>query len=474
MFSFLRPGFFSFFFHSSYNFSILLPCMASRFLLVGSGAREHAIAAALCKREDVQLFAFMSARNPGIEALCKKSGGEAVVGDIHNPAQVGDWAKAKKIELAFPSPDAVLAAGVCDELAKFHIPLAAPLRAAARIEWDKSFLRQIMDKGRVPGCPKNGFFRSTDELNGFIDSLGGQVAVKPVGLTGGKGVAVVGFQLKDGEAAKAYAREVLAQRIGGDGVVIEEKLIGEEFTLQAFCDGRKLLPMPAVQDHKRANVGDNGPNTGGMGSYTSEGFLLPFMTQQDYDDALNILQKITRILELESNIRFSGIMYGQFMATANGVFLIEINARFGDPEAMNVLARLKTPLADVFEAIAQRRLGKMELEWESKATVVKYLVPEGYPGKAVPASKLTIDEKKLKASKAELFFASVDQREDGLHTASSRAIASLGVGKSIDEAEKHAEAGCAAVSGPVWHRADIGTAALIGKKAEHIKQLRKR
>lgn len=448
--------------------------MASRFLLVGSGAREHAIAAALCKREDVQLFAFMSARNPGIEELCRKSGGQSKVGDIHHPAQVGIWAQEMGVELAFPSPDAVLAAGVCDELAKFHIPLAAPLKAAARIEWDKSFLRQLMDKGRVPGCPKNGFFRSTDGLNGFIDSLGGQVAIKPVGLTGGKGVAVVGFQLKDGEEAKAYAREVLTKRIGGDGVVVEEKLIGEEFTLQAFCDGRKLLPMPAVQDHKRANVGDAGPNTGGMGAYTSDSFLLPFMTQTDYDEALNILQKVTRILELESNIRFSGVMYGQFMATADGVSLIEINARFGDPEGLNVLALLKTPLAEVFEAIAERHLGKLELEWENKATVVKYLVPEGYPGKAVPASKLTIDEKKLKTSKAELFFASVDQREDGLHTASSRSIASLGVGKSIEEAEKAAEAGCLAVSGPVWHRSDIGTAALIQKKVEHMKELRKR
>ena len=448
--------------------------MASRFLIVGSGAREHAIAESLCKREDVQLFAFMSARNPGIEELCKKSGGECRVGDIHNPALVGDWAQAKGIELAFPSPDAVLAAGICDELVKFHIPVAAPLKSAARIEWDKSFLRQLMEKGRVPGCPKNGFFRSTDGLNGFIDSLNGQVAVKPIGLTGGKGVAVVGFQLKDAAEAKSYARSILDQRIGGDGVIIEEKLEGEEFTLQCFCDGRTLLPMPAVQDHKRAHVGDLGPNTGGMGSYTDTGMLLPFLTAAEFEDAHKILQKVARILELEANIRFSGVMYGQFMATANGVYLIEINARFGDPEAINVLALLKTPLADVLEAIADRRLGKIELSWKTEATVVKYLVPEGYPSKTVAPSPLSIDIKKLKASKAELYYASVDAREDGIHTASSRSIAVLGIGKTIDEAEKASEAGCGAVIGPLWHREDIGTAALIHKRIEHMKALKAR
>ena len=447
--------------------------MPSKFLLVGNGAREHAIAKALCARKDVQLYAYMSSRNPGIDALCKSSGGLSIVGDILQPHSIAHWAMHHQVEIAFPSPDAVLAAGVSDELAKRNIKIAAPTKAASRIEWDKSFLRQLMEQGRVAGNPKNAFFRTTDGLDGFIDSLGGQVAVKPVGLTGGKGVAVVGLQLRDAADAKAYARAVLTQKIGGDGVVIEEKLIGEEFTLQAFCDGRALIPMPAVQDHKRANPGDLGPNTGGMGSYTDASHLLPFITQADYDEAFKVLQKVARILDLETNIRFQGVMYGQFMATSDGVMLIEINARFGDPEAMNVLALLKTPLADVLETIATGgHLNKMKVRFKTDATVVKYLVPEGYPGKAVAPSLLTIDAKKLKQSKAELFYSSVDSRADGLYTGSSRSIAVLGMGKTISEAESRAEAGCSSVTGQIWHRSDIGTDTLIQKRIEHMKDLR--
>ncbi|VVB56747.1 Phosphoribosylamine--glycine ligase [uncultured archaeon] len=447
--------------------------MATKFLLVGNGAREHAIAAALCANKNVCLYAYMSARNPGIEALCRSSGGSAALGNIHAPAPIAEWALKQGIEIAFPSPDAVLAAGVSDELIKRGIRVAAPTKAASRIEWDKAFLRQLMEQGRIPGCPKYGFFKQPGELDGFIDSLGGQVAVKPVGLTGGKGVAVVGYQLKDAAEAKAYARAVLTQGIGGAGVIIEEKLEGEEFTLQAFCDGRALIPMPAVQDHKRANVGDTGPNTGGMGAYSGPGHLLPFLTQAQYDEAFKVMQKVARILDLEANIRFSGVMYGQFMLTAKGIYLIEINARFGDPEAVNVLALLQTPLSSVFETISHGgRLSKMKVKFKSEATVVKYLVPTGYPAKAVPPSPLIVDAKKLKSSKAELFYASVDARADGLYTASSRALAILGVGKTIAEAEKKAEAGCSAVAGPVWHRPDIGTKELIEKRIAHIKQLR--
>ncbi len=447
--------------------------MASRFLLVGNGAREHAIAKALCMRKDVQLYAYMNARNPGIEELCRSSGGSIALGNIHAPAPIAEWAMLHKIEIAFPSPDAVLEAGVSDELLKRNIKTAAPTKAASRIEWDKSFLRQLMEQGRISGCPKYGFFKSTDGLDGFIDSLGGNVAVKPVGLTGGKGVAVVGSQLKDGAEAKAYARAVLTQNIGGHGVIIEEKLEGEEFTLQCFCDGRGLIPMPAVQDHKRAKEGDTGSNTGGMGSYSGEGHLLPFLTQTHYEEAFKILQKVARILDLETNIRFSGVMYGQFMLTAKGIYLIEINSRFGDPEAINVLSLLQTPLADVFERIAGgNRLVKMKVRFSAQASVVKYLVPEGYPAKADPPSPLMIDVKALKAAKAELFYASVDQRPDGLYTGTSRSLAILGLGKTIAEAEKKAEEGCKAVSGPVWHRSDIGTKALIDRRILHMKELK--
>lgn len=449
--------------------------MVRKVLLVGNGAREHAVAAALCKSKDVKLYAYMSSRNPGIEALAIKSGGAVRIADIHQPEPIAVWAKANKVDIGFPSPDAVLAAGVVDELHKHGIPCAAPVRSAARLEWDKSYLRHLMKRFRVPGCPEYGFFQSGEHIDSFIDSLGGQVAVKPVGLTGGKGVQVVGQQLRNGAEAKQYARQVIGHKIGGTaGVVIEEKLEGEEFTVQAFVQGRVVLPMPAVQDHKLAFEGDKGAMTGGMGSYSGPNGLLPFLNATDYEQAVSILEKVARAYELESSAAYKGILYGQFMLTKKGIYLVEINARFGDPEAVNVLSLLKTPLVDVFEHMATGRLRNYTVQWTNEATVVKYLVPDGYPIELEPPAKITIDAKKLKSSKASLYYASVDQRADGLYTSTSRAIAILGAGKTIAEAEKRAEAGCKAVSGPVWHRADIGSAALLKKRMDHVKAMRGR
>ncbi|MEM4158194.1 MAG: hypothetical protein QXH71_00440, partial [Candidatus Anstonellaceae archaeon] len=226
------------------------------FLLVGNAAREHAIAEAILKSKGIKLFCFANALNPKIKELCIKSGGEYTIGNIEDKAQVASWAVEKKIDLAFPSPDAVLAAAVVDELEKNSILCAAPTSQASKIEWDKNFLRSLMKKYSIRGYPVFKHFSTEDGLDDFIDSLNGQVAIKPCGLTGGKGVKVVGFQLKDSKEAKEYAREILNNKIGGDlGVLVEEKLEGEEFSLMAFTDSKVVIPMPMVQDHKRAYEG---------------------------------------------------------------------------------------------------------------------------------------------------------------------------------------------------------------------------
>src|SRR3989344_1629196 len=257
------------------------------FLLVGNGAREHAIAERICRDASVKLFAFMSAANPGIAALVKKSGGALAIGDMHSAQQVAAFAVSHSISLAFPSPDAVLAAGITDALIAAGITCASPTKEAARLEWDKSYARELLRDFRIPGSPKFGIFESASEASSFIDSLGGKVAVKPSGLTGGKGVKVVGYQLKDGNEAKSYATELLKIKHSGvPSIVIDEKLEGEEFSLQAFSDGKKVHGMPLVQDHKRAYEGDMGPNTGGMGSYSDANHLLPFLHSSHRDSAL--------------------------------------------------------------------------------------------------------------------------------------------------------------------------------------------
>jgi len=441
------------------------------FLLVGNGAREHAIADTVCRNANVRLFAFMSANNPGIAALVKQSDGKMAIGDIHAPIRVSKFVQGKGISLAFPSPDAVLAAGVTDALMIAGVPCAAPTREAARLEWDKSYCRELLRDFRVPGSPKFGIFSIEREAHSFIDSCAGEVAVKPSGLTGGKGVKVTGFQLADGAEAKKYASELLSAKLGGmASIVIEEKLDGEEFSLQAFSDGKKVHAMPLVQDHKRAYEGDVGPNTGGMGSYSDANHLLPFLKRAHQEEALGIMQKTIEAFHKKTGRPFIGILYGGFMATASGVKLIEYNARFGDPEAMNVLSIMESDLYGILEQMAHGGI-KQAPKFAKRATVCKYLVPEGYPGKSVTDQPLKIDKSALAASGARVYYASVYEKDGAIYTQSSRSMGLVGIAGLIHEAEKVAESACSAVQGRVWHRKDIGTPELLQRRRAHMEKI---
>ncbi|MCX6778184.1 MAG: phosphoribosylamine--glycine ligase [Candidatus Micrarchaeota archaeon] len=440
-----------------------------RVLLVGNGAREHAIGEAVV-RSGGELYSFMSARNPGLAKISK----EFAIGNIHNPEEVSKWAAGRNIDVAIPSPDAVLAAGVSDALVASGVPCAGPVKQAARIEWDKSFARNLMREAKIPGCPKFGIFENAKEAAKFIDELG-EVAVKPAGLTGGKGVKVTGYQLKDASEAKKYAKEILESKMGGiPSVIIEEKLIGEEFTLQAFVDGKNVIGMPAVQDHKRAGIGDVGPNTGGMGSYSDSNHLLPFIARSDYEEGIKIMKKTVSALA-KKGADYRGFLYGQFMAGKKGVKAVEFNSRLGDPEAMNVLAIFNGNFVEAVEGVANGKLSAKAsaISFERKATVCKYLVPAGYPENPRKNEKIELDEKKIVGVGARLYYASVDERDGIIYTGSSRSAGVLGIADSIEEAEKIAEKAIGFAKGPLFHRKDIGTKQLIIKRIEHMKQLRR-
>ncbi len=429
-------------------------------LLVGEGAREHAIAEKLA--EGAELYAVMSRKNPAIAGLCKKYW----IADTTDAAAVASAVDVEGIDIAFASPDAVLAAGVTDALVAKGMAAASPTKAAARIEWDKGFMRALMAEHRVAGMPRHRVVRDPVEAAETIKNYG-MVAIKPLGLTGGKGVKVSGDHFQNMEEKFAYARELIDK----DGLVlIEEKLVGEEFTLQAFCDGTNLAFMPPVQDHKRAFVEDKGPNTGGMGSYSS-GALLPFMAKRDLDSAQAIMKHVVSAMKKEG-VPFTGVLYGQFMITAEGPKVIEFNSRFGDPEAMNVLALLRTPLSEVFRAMADGKLGKVE--FSGQCTVVKYLVPEGYPGKPEKDAEFAVDAACLGKGGAKAYFASVYEKDGKTYTTGSRTVGILGMGKTLADAEAIAERGCSCVSGPVWHRRDIGTQELVQKRIDHMKEVRGR
>ncbi|GFO96628.1 phosphoribosylamine--glycine ligase [groundwater metagenome] len=430
-----------------------------RVLLVGGGGREHAIAEAIARsRRSPELFAAMSKKNPGIARLCK----EFILIKDTDPAIV-DFAVKNKIELAVIGPETPLAAGIPDMLWDAGIPVVGPRRLAAQIEFDKAWTRNFMKKYDIAGLPGFRVFRKgqsgTDE---YIDELG-DVVIKPAGLTGGKGVKVMGDHFGI-EGAKTYAREVLKN----DDLVIEERLIGEEFTVQAFVDGSFLAFAPAVQDHKRAFDGDRGPNTGGMGSYNDSKDILPFMKTSDYIDAKKIMSDTVLAIRKETGVPYQGILYGQFMATAKGISVIEFNARFGDPEAMNVIPLLENDFLDVCMAVVNGTLGTTKVAFKKQAAVCKYAVPEGYPDDPVKDSVVEISG----TCDARVFYSSVYEMDGKIFTTGSRAIAVLGTAGTIQDAESRAQDGISALKGRLYSRRDIGTEALIRKRIKHMEELR--
>ena len=426
--------------------------MSETVLLVGGGGREHAIARALAP--DCSLYAAASNRNPGIVELAD---GFEKISETDTEALV-EYAEEVDATLAIVGPESGLQAGVADALDNAGIYTFGPQAEEARIETDKAFQRRFMKENDIPGCPIFETFDDMEAACEYIDQSEIDLAVKPAGLTGGKGVKVIGDQV-DKEGAKEYIRSEDYER-----VVLEERFVGEEFTLQAFVADGDLRTTPAVQDHKRAYEGDEGPNTGGMGSYSDTSFELPFMTDGDYEAAVEIMEATVAAMP-----EYKGILYGQFMLTSDGPKVIEYNARFGDPEAMNTLPVLETPFIDVLTAA---RDGEQlpELEFSGEATVCKYAVPAGYPTDPDSGAKITVDEDSV--GDGLLFYASVDERDDGLYTTTSRSFAVVGLGESIAAAEAIADDALAAAGDGLRIRHDIGKADLVQQRVDHMAELR--
>ena len=433
-----------------------------KILLIGNGAREHVIAETLCKNKETILFSYLKSKNPGIVALSK----DFELGNYNDLAKIKNYAEKIKPDFAFIGPEEPLSSGVADLLKQIGIDSIGPTKTLARLETSKSFTRQLLKKYKIEGNPRFGIFnrKNINDAKKFIDSIGNCV-IKPDGLTGGKGVKVQGDHFKTKNEAFDYCNETLQTH---PSVIVEEKLEGEEFSLQCLTDGKSVAATPPVQDHKRAFDDDKGPNTGGMGSYSCENHLLPFLTKKDVEDGIKITQKVAEALYKETGEYYKGIMYAGLIKTKNGVKLVEYNARFGDPEAMNVLPLMETGFVELFNAIINKQLHKLKINFQNKATVCKYVVPEGYPDNPAKNQKITIG--KLPRN-AKLYYASVEQKNGDVYTTSSRAIACLGIAENLQKAEEIAEEATKSVKGRLFHREDIGTKKLIEKRIAHMKNI---
>ena len=438
-----------------------------RALVVGGGGREHAIAAEL-HRAEAEVVAVSPNANPGIERLAKAT----LRSDLRDPSPVVEFARRQGVQVAVIGPEAPLAAGLADALRAAEIPVVGPDRAAARIEWSKRFCRELMAKHGVPGSPKFQAVTDLSELKTAMANFPGPFVVKPSGLTAGKGVWVQGSDFQTVEEGVAYARALLALPAGRDGLVLEEKLEGEEFSQMAFVTDSGIYPMPAVQDYKRALEGNQGGNTGGMGSYSQRDHLLPFLSSAQRDQALDTLRQAVAALRAEG-LSYRGILYGGFMLTTEGPKLIEFNARFGDPEALNVLSLYEPgDFAELMFGVATGRVDPEHVRFRLRATVVKYLVPAGYGSHPQAGAVIELDETSIGDQGVRLYFGSVEPAGAGrVQLTSSRGVALVGEASAIHEAHRRIESALAFAKGSYYVRHDIGSREDIARRVDHMRKL---
>lgn len=435
----------------------------TKVLLVGSGAREHALFKALLRSpQEPSLLVYGSTRNPGLA----RQASAYTTGSLTDPGKVVEFAGESGADLAVVGPEAPLEAGVADALVAAGIPTAGPGKEQAEIESSKGFARDLLAKHGIPGSPVYQRFSTLTGVEAFLDELADQYVVKADGLMGGKGVKVSGEHLNGRHEAMAWCREIID---AGSGFVIEEKCVGPEFSLFTFTDGNAVVHSPLVQDHKRAYEGDTGPNTGGMGSYSMADHRLPFTDEADYQAAAEMNERTLEAIHSETGAPYRGILYGGFMAVRDGIRLIEYNARLGDPECMNLLALQEGDFLEAVRGMATASLQPDSLLFRKEASVCKYLVPEGYPDS--PKKLFPVDLSKVPDC-LDLYLGSVDEKDGELLAAGSRTLAFVATAPTLAEAETKVEALAQAVPGPLFHRADIGTEALVEKRAELIRKLR--
>lgn len=435
-----------------------------RVLIVGGGAREHAVAQALTTA-GAEIVVTSPQANPGLERLAKAS----LRVDTTAAERIANFGERQEIDYAVIGPEAALAAGVPDQLRAAEIGVVGPSKAAAQIESSKLFCRELLERHHVPSQPKWVAPATIEEVDRAIASFAGPFVVKPSGLTAGKGVWVMGPDFPDARPGAAYAKSLLAQ---GQRVLIEEKLEGEEFSQMAFVTDSGVYPMPAVQDFKRALEGDQGGNTGGMGSYSQRDHLLPFLSSSGRDRAVETIVAAVSALRAEGH-EYRGVLYGGFMLTKDGPKLLEFNARFGDPEGVNALALYEEGnLDELLFGVASGKVDPTLVKFRLRATVLRYLVPPGYGDKPRPGGVLELDEPAIEAEGVRIFYGSVEAAGPGaVRLGPGRGVALLGEASAIHEAGTRVQAALAHVRGEYYVRHDIGTAEDLARRREHMRQL---
>lgn len=403
-----------------------------RVLLVGNGGREHAIAWKLLQSPLIEHI-YVCPGNGGTATISSKVTNITSVKDTDFPGLVA-FAQEKYVNFLIPGPEAPLVAGIVDYFAQHaaHIKAFGPSQAAATMEGSKTFSKDFMKRHRIPTAAYENF-SSYDDATKYLDSISHSVVIKASGLAAGKGVIIP--QTKE-EAHAALKDIMLSKEFGaaGDEVVIEEFMTGDELSILTFSDGHTIKSLPPAQDHKRIFDGDQGPNTGGMGTYAPTRIAPPeLLAQVDKE----ILQPTVDGMRSEG-FTFKGVLFTGLMLTPQGVKVLEYNVRFGDPETQSLLCLMEGDLAAVMLACAEGRLAGVDVKVSSRSAATVVVAAGGYPGsyaKGTPMTLAPVPEGTV------LFHAGTAVVDGQLVTAGGRVIASTATAGSLEEAVKKAYEG---------------------------------
>jgi len=417
-------------------------------LVIGSGGREHA----LC---------WKIAQSPLVDELYCAPGNGGIVEDatcvnLENIEQMLDFARAEQIDLTVVGPEGPLTEGIVDIFEAAGLRIFGPNKAAARLEGSKAFAKEVMAEFGIPTAAF-GVFNEPQAALDFIEQADFDVVVKADGLAAGKGVIVC----DDKQQAIDAVREIMVDQAygaAGASVVIEERLIGEEASFLAICDGEIVLPLASSQDHKAVFDGDTGPNTGGMGAYSPA----PVLDEASYQLVMErVLYPLVKGLKSQG-ITFKGVIYAGIMMTAKGPQVLEFNARFGDPETQPLLSRLESDLVPVLMSVADGTgLKGVELKWTAGPAVCVVLASGGYPGSIEKGKVISGLEAANAVEGVKVFHAGTKAAADEVITSGGRVLGVTALGADLEQALARAYQATAKIGFEGMHyRKDIGQKAI--------------
>jgi phosphoribosylamine--glycine ligase len=427
--------------------SFLFPRMDMKILIVGGGGREHAITWKLRQSTGVNKI-WCAPGNGGIAGEA-----ECVPLDVGNVTAAADLAAKLDVDLTIVGPELPLVSGIADEFARRGLVILGPSRTAARLEGSKVFAKEFMERHRIPTAGVRGIFESVAKAHAALDSTTWPIVIKADGLCAGKGVLVA----SSAQEAASFIERLMEKKEFGDAggrVLLEEGLSGRELSYIVLTDGTNLISLAPTRDHKRAFDNDEGPNTGGMGTYSSDDML----TAELEEEILATIVRPTLAGLRKENMEYRGFIFFGLMLTEKGPKVLEYNCRLGDPETQSILLRADFDFAQACMEAAQGELHVSQAKWLPRASVCVVVAAEGYPAHPVLGARIEGLEQAGSVSGAKLFHAGTKRDGQDYYSSGGRILGVGAAGDSLAEANRIAYDAASRLKIPGAHyRRDIGT-----------------